>query len=115
MRYKRANDSFACPDQVEGKIEYIYNSTFTEILYNLEYTNFCCFVFYVLVKYSLVCFALFCLVKRIVEYFAKEWSEQKLPITDVAGLYSTYQKYIMIPLTLTSLEKNGLEFFNQNK
>ena len=46
--------------------------------------------------YSLVCFALFCLVKRIIEYFAKEWSEQKVSITDDVGLYSTYQKYIMI-------------------
>ena len=35
-------------------------------------------------------------MKRIVEYFAKEWSEQKVAITDVEGLYSTYQKYIMI-------------------
>ena len=48
------------------------------------------------IEYSLVCFALFRLVKRIVEYFAKEWSGQKVPITDVAGLNSTYQKYIMI-------------------
>ena len=46
--------------------------------------------------YSLVSFALFCLVKQIIEYFAKKLSEQKVPITDVVGLYSTYQKYIMI-------------------
>ena len=48
------------------------------------------------IKYSLVCFAPFCLVKRIVKYFPKEFSEWKVSITDVAGLYSTYQKYIMI-------------------
>ena len=42
--------------------------------------------------YSLVCFALFSLVKRIVEYFAKEWSEQKVLVIEVSELYSTYKK-----------------------
>ena len=67
-------------------------------------------------KYSLVCFALFCLVKRIIEYFAKEWSEQKVSITDVVGLYSTYQKYIMIgaPNSYQFREKWTWVFYQKN-
>ena len=67
-------------------------------------------------QYSLVCFALFCLVKRIVEYFAKEWSEQKVSITDVVGLYSTYQKYIMIgaPNSYQFREKWTWVFYHKN-
>ena len=66
--------------------------------------------------YSLVCFALFCLVKRIIEYFAKEWSEQKVSITDVVGLYSTYQKYIMIgaPNSYQFREKWTWVFYQKN-
>ena len=67
-------------------------------------------------QYSLVCFALFCLVKRIIEYFAKEWSEQKVSITDVVGLYSTYQKYIMIgaPNSYQFREKWTWVFYQKN-
>ena len=35
----------------------------------------------------------FCPVKRTGKYFAKKWSEQKVLGIEVAGLYSTYQKY----------------------
>ena len=68
------------------------------------------------IKYSLVCFALFCLVKRIIEYFAKKWSEQKVPITDVVGLYSTYQKYIIIgaPNSYQLQEKWTWVFYQKN-
>ena len=67
-------------------------------------------------KYSLVCFALFCLVKRIIEYFAKEWSEQKVSISDNVGLYSTYQKYIMIgaPNSYPFGEKWTWVFYQKN-
>ena len=66
--------------------------------------------------YSLVCFALFCLVKRIIEYFTKEWSEQKVSITDVVGLYSTYQKYMMIgaPNSYQFGEKWTWVFYQKN-
>ena len=66
--------------------------------------------------YSLVCFALYCLVKRVIEYFAKEWSEQKVSITDVVGLYSTYQKYIMIgaPNSYQFREKWTWVFYQKN-
>ena len=43
--------------------------------------------------YSLSLFDHFCPVKRNGEYFAEKWSEQKVLIIKVAGLYSTYQKY----------------------
>ena len=44
-------------------------------------------------KYSLSLFDHFCPVKRNGEYFAEKWSEQKVLIIKVVGLYSTYQKY----------------------
>ena len=43
--------------------------------------------------YSLSLFDHFCPVKRNGEYFAEKWSEQKVLIIKVVGLYSTYQKY----------------------
>ena len=43
--------------------------------------------------YSLSLFDHFCPVKRNGEYFAEKWSEQKVLIIKVAGLFSTYQKY----------------------
>ena len=53
-------------------------------------------------------------MKRPGEYVAKEWSEQKVPEIAVIGLYDTYQKCIRLEaLTLTSWEKNGLEFFSK--
>ena len=61
--------------------------------------------------YSPVWLPGFRLVKRIVKYLAKEWSEQKVLVTKVVGLYSIYQKHKLIgALTLTGVEKNGLEF-----
>ena len=44
-------------------------------------------------EYSLSLFDHFCPMKRNGEYFAKKWSEQKVLIIKVAGLYTTYQKY----------------------
>ena len=44
-------------------------------------------------KYSLSLFNHFCPVKRNGKYFAKKWSEQKVLVIEVVGLYSTYQKY----------------------
>ena len=41
-------------------------------------------------RYSLSLFDHFCPVKRNGEYFTKKWSEQKVLIIKVAGLYSTY-------------------------
>ena len=38
----------------------------------------------------------FCLVKRPGKYFAYKWSEKKVPIIAVIGLYDTYQKCIKI-------------------
>ena len=66
--------------------------------------------------YSLVCFALFCLVKRIVQYFVKEWSEQKVSVTNVVGLYSTYQKCIIIgaPNSYQFREKLTWVFYQKN-
>ena len=62
--------------------------------------------------YSLTLFDHFHPVKRPGEYFAKEWSEQKVPEIAVIGLYDTYQKCIRLEaLTLTNWGKNGLEFF----
>ena len=40
-------------------------------------------------NYSLSLFDRFCPVKRNSEYFAEKWSEQKVLIIKVAGLYST--------------------------
>ena len=48
---------------------------------------------FTLVVYSLSLFDHFCPVKRNGEYFAEKWSEQKVLIIKVVGLYSTYQKY----------------------
>ena len=45
------------------------------------------------IQYSLSLFDHFCPVKRNGEYFAKKWSEQKVLIIKVEGLYSTYQIY----------------------
>ena len=74
-------------------------------------TKFCLFT-----VYSLVCFALFCLVKRIVQYFVKEWSEQKVSVTNVVGLYSTYQKCIIIgaPNSYQFREKLTWVFYQKN-
>ena len=44
-------------------------------------------------RYSLSLFNHFCPVKRNGKYFAKEWSEQKVLVIEVVGLYSSYQKY----------------------
>ena len=44
-------------------------------------------------RYSLSLFNHFCPVKRNGKYFAKKWSEQKVLVIEVVGLYSTYQKY----------------------
>ena len=44
-------------------------------------------------EYSLSLFNHFCPVKQNSEYFAAKWSEQKVLIIEVVGLYSTYQKY----------------------
>ena len=44
-------------------------------------------------KYSPSLWHGFCPVKRTGKYFAKKWSEQKVLGIEVAGLYSTYQKY----------------------
>ncbi len=44
-------------------------------------------------EYSLSLFDHFCPVKRNGEYFAEKWSEQKVLIIKVVGIYSTYQKY----------------------
>ena len=44
-------------------------------------------------EYSLSLFDNFCPVKRNSEYFTEKWSEQKVLIIKVVGLYSTYQKY----------------------
>jgi len=67
-------------------------------------------------QYSLVCFAFFCLVKRIVQYFVKEWSEQKVSVTNVVGLYSTYQKCIIIgaPNSYQFREKLTWVFYQKN-
>ena len=67
-------------------------------------------------SYSLVCFELFRLVKRIVEYFAKELSEQKGLVTEVVGLYSTYKKYIKIgdPNSYQFREKWTWVFYQKN-
>ena len=43
--------------------------------------------------YSLSLFDHFCPVKWNGEYFTEKWSEQKVLIIKVVGLYSTYQKY----------------------
>ena len=43
--------------------------------------------------YSLSLFYHFCPVKRNGKYFAEKWTEQKVLIIKVVGLYSTYQKY----------------------
>ena len=53
----------------------------------LRYGRFCNFL------YSLTLFDHFRPVKRNSEYFAEKWSEQKVLIIKVAGVYSTYQKY----------------------
>ena len=75
---------------------------------NERYPAFC--------LYSLVRFALFCLVKRIVQYLVKEWTEQKVSITDVVGLYSTYQKCIIIgaPNSYQFREKLTWVFYQKN-
>ena len=62
----------------------------------LEDHSFLYLLTYKHANYSPVWLLRFRLVKRIGQYFTKELSEQKVPVTDVAGLYSTYQKYIMI-------------------
>ena len=43
--------------------------------------------------YSLSLFNHFCPVKRNSKYFSMKWSEQKVLVIEVVGLYSTYQKY----------------------
>ena len=42
--------------------------------------------------YSLSLFDHFCPVKRSGEYFAEKWSEQKVLIRKVAGLYKKYKR-----------------------
>ena len=58
-----------------------HSVVFVKILYATKY------------EYSPSLWHGFCPVKRTGKYFAKKWSEQKVLGIEVAGLYSTYQKY----------------------
>ena len=49
-----------------------------------------------MIKYSLTLLDHFHPVKRTGKYFARKWSESKVLVIEVAGLYSTYLKYTWI-------------------